>query len=89
MALDPVARPELFSREVSAYHENAWSDDRLASAPEKPFQKALRLDDGLIVAAYRHTFRIHTDHLPLEKHIGLLRAGPSYENHTLDYESHF
>lgn len=89
VGLDPVARPELFSREVSAYHENAWREDWLASAPEKPFQTAPRLDDGSIIAAYRHTFRIHTDHLPVEKHIGLLRAGPSYENHTLDYASHF
>lgn len=89
VAIDPVARPRLFSRDVSVYNENAWSDDWLTSAPEKPFRTAPRLDDGSIVAAYRHAFRIHTDHLPIEKHIGLLRAGPSCKNHALDYESHF
>lgn len=89
VALDPVACPHLFSREVSAYNENAWSDDWLISAPDKPFQTAPQLNDGSIIAAYRHAFRIHTDHLPIEKHIGLLREGPSFASHTLDYESHF
>ena len=80
VSLHPVARPELFSRSMSAYNENAWSDDWIASAPEKPFQTVPRLDDGSIIAAYRHAFRIHTDHLPVETHIGLLRAGPSHES---------
>lgn len=89
VSLDPIPRPRLFSRVVSVYSENAWGDDWLASSPEKPFQTAPQLDDGSIVAAYRHAFRIHTDHLPIEKHIGLLRLGPSYKNHPLDYDSHF
>jgi hypothetical protein len=85
----PCARPKSIPSLEPRNRTNASNEEWLDGQIRKPKASATT-DHGWRIAAYRHSFRIHTDSLPQEDHIGMLlpiEAGSAVEQ--LDFDSAF